>query len=153
MKKSFSQLILPAVLFFLLSTLAAGISQSSVASAAVPGMASPMTTFAIEEGPYKVQDIEHTDDPAIKSGNCANTTNCDLVKKYINPLILLISTLAGIAVTIGIILGGIQYASSGGDPQKAAAGKQHIKVAVVGLIGYLFLYMLLKFLLPNGLIG
>lgn len=85
--------------------------------------------------------------------DCRNENmDCNPVTKYINPLINSLAVLVGIAVTIGIIVGGIQYASSGGDPQKAAAGKQHIKMAVIALVGFFFMYAFLAFLLPEGML-
>lgn len=86
-------------------------------------------------------------DPAVGQ-NCTNN-NCNIFTKYLNPLIRTLAAFVGIAVTIGIVLGGIQYITSGGDPQKAAAGKQHIKMAVVALIGFLLMYAMIGFLFPG----
>jgi Type IV secretion system pilin len=84
---------------------------------------------------------------------CTDQT-CDIVGKYLNPLINALSILAGIAVVVGILIGGIQYASSGGDPQKSATAKKHIRNSIVGLIGFFFLYAFLQFIIPGkGLFG
>jgi hypothetical protein len=91
-------------------------------------------------------------DPAVTSGNCATASHCDLIVKYINPLINLLAALVGVAVTISIIVGGIQYASSGGDPQKVTLAKTRIRGAIIALITFIFLYALLNFLIPGGLI-
>lgn len=71
--------------------------------------------------------------------------------KYANPIIVILSTLTGVAVVIGIIIGGIQYASSAGDPQRAAKGKSTITKALIGLISFLFLYSALQFFSPGGI--
>jgi hypothetical protein len=117
----------------------------------------PMTVSAID--PSKITETcdatnpnvtclpTGTKDPALNG--CANES-CDIVKKYVNPLIVLMGILVGIAATIGIIWGGIEYSSSGGDPQKAASGKRHIVAAIIALIGYFFVYGLLNFLIPSG---
>lgn len=89
-----------------------------------------------------------TQDPAVGQ-NCTNT-NCNIFIRYLNPAINLGAILAGLAVVIGIIIGGIQYATSGGDPQKAATGKGHVKKAVIALIGFFFLYAFLRFLIPGN---
>lgn len=97
-------------------------------------------------------------DPATKSGdldcNGDGTTdaNCNLVTKYVNPLIKLLSGLAGVAVVIGIIVGGIEYASSAGDPQKVSKAKTHIRNSIIALLVFFFLWAGLTFLLPGGLI-
>lgn len=76
---------------------------------------------------------------------------CDLVKKYINPLIRVMSAIVGIGVTISIIWAGIQYASSADDPQKVAAAKRRILVAMLTLIGYFLLFQFLDWIIPGGI--
>jgi hypothetical protein len=83
---------------------------------------------------------------------CKSANDCDIVSRYVNPFIKILSGLVGVAVAIGIIIGGIQLSSSAGDPQKAAKAKDHIWVAIVALFTYLFLYALLKFLLPTDVL-
>ena len=76
--------------------------------------------------------------------------DCNIITKYLNPFIKILSVMVGIAVVIGIIIGGIQYAASAGDPQKAAGAKLRIRNAVIALLAYFFLYAFLKFLIPGG---
>lgn len=82
-------------------------------------------------------------------GSAKNATTC-LFAKYVNPVINLLSALVGIVVVIAIIIGGIQFSTSAGDPQKAAAGKKHIANALFGLLAYLLLYAFLQFIVPGG---
>jgi len=88
-------------------------------------------------------------DPA---ANCSRDGGCDLVKKYLNPAIGLLSALVGVAVVVSIIAGGIQYSASAGDPQKAAKAKDHIFNAVVALVAFIFLFAFLEWLVPGGLL-
>jgi hypothetical protein len=74
------------------------------------------------------------------------------VQGYINPFINFLAALVGVAVVISIVIGGIQYSSSGGDPAKAAAAKNRIRNAIVALVAFFFLYALLNFLIPGGLL-
>lgn len=85
-------------------------------------------------------------------GNCSSVNSCDLIQKYINPFINFLAALVGIAVVISIIIGGIQYGSSGGDPSKVTAAKNRIRNAIIALVTFLFLYALLNFLIPGGLV-
>lgn len=86
---------------------------------------------------------------------CDNTDSCPnekcIINKYLNPLIALLSAMAGLLVVIGIIVGGIQYSTSAGDPQKAAAGRGKIIKSLIGLVSYLFLYAFLQFIVPGGI--
>jgi len=91
-------------------------------------------------------------DPAIGSNDCANLGNCKLIQDYVNPAIAFMSAIVGVAIAIAIIYGGIQYSSSGGDPQKAQAGKQRIQNAIVALIAFMFITALLNFLIPGGVL-
>lgn len=78
------------------------------------------------------------------------TTEPDLVKAYINPLIKLLSVLVGITVVIGVIYGGIEYSTWDGDPKKVANGKRHIRNAAIALVAYVLALALLNFLIPGG---
>lgn len=90
-------------------------------------------------------------DPAITSGNCATAAKCDLMTQYIYPFINLLAAFVGVAVVISMIIGGIQYGSSAGDPQKVSAAKNRIRNAIIALVTFIFLYALLNFLVPGGL--
>ena len=92
-------------------------------------------------------------DPAVNgklTGCASGVSNCNIATKYLNPFIKLLSVLVGIAVVIGIIVGGIQYSASGGDPQKAAKAKAHIRNSIIALLAFFFLYAFLRFLTPGS---
>jgi len=92
--------------------------------------------------------VSNISDPATK---CDQNT-CDIVKKYVNPAVNLLAALVGIIVVIGVIAGGIQYSTSGSDPQKAMKAKARVTNAIVALIAFTFLYGFLQWLLPGGLL-
>lgn len=82
----------------------------------------------------------------------ANISNCDLITNYVNPFVRFLSAFVGLAVTISIAWGGIEYAMSGGDPQKASQAKNRIRNAIIALITFFFLFALLNFLIPGGIL-
>ena len=114
----------------------AGWSQEDCNGAIFQGAAHPQVTAA--------------EDPALTE--CSGT-NCDLIQKYINPLIATLSAAVGVVVTISIVYGGIQYASSAGDPQKSAAAKSRITNSIFVLIAFFLLFAFLSWLLPGGLLN
>jgi hypothetical protein len=128
---------------------------------AAPALGSSVSAQNVLQDSAKCEQVAGTQcicppdstDPECQADTAGSTqcvkNNCPLFTKYLNPFIRSLTVLVGLGVTIGIIVGGIQYASSGGDPQKAASGKQHIKVAVIALVGFMFLYGLLRFLFPG----
>ena len=73
----------------------------------------------------------------------------------INALLLwaigIMSIGVGIAVVIGIVLGGIAYAMSDGDAGKAKEGQEMIGNAIIRLFLFIFLYAGANFLIPGGL--
>jgi hypothetical protein len=89
-------------------------------------------------------------DPALKCGT-TSSKQCDFVAKYVNPAIALLSVAFGLFATISIILGGIAFATSAGDPQKASKAKARITNTVIAVVAYMFLYAFLQFLIPGGL--
>jgi hypothetical protein len=77
--------------------------------------------------------------------------NCDLVATYVDPFIKVLSGLVGLVVIISLIVGGVQYSASEGDPQKAAQAKSRITKTVFAFIVFIFLFALLQFLVPGGI--
>jgi hypothetical protein len=86
-------------------------------------------------------------DPAIKCGS----DKCDFIGKYVNPAIKAFSITFGLVAAISIIMGGIQYSTSEGDPQKSANAKKRILNTIIAVVAYIFLYSFLQFLVPGGL--
>jgi hypothetical protein len=89
-------------------------------------------------------------------GTCAEheedvTNACGLIDKYVNPLINVLSAAVGLIVVIMIIIGGIQYASAGGDSKKVADAKARITNALIALLTFIFLFAVLQWLVPGGL--
>jgi len=79
-----------------------------------------------------------------------NKSSCDLIAKYVNPSINVLSACFGLIAVISLILGGIQFSMSEGDPQKAAAAKSRITNTIIAIVAYSLLYGFLQFLVPGG---
>jgi preprotein translocase subunit SecE len=87
------------------------------------------------------------EDSAVK----CSSGNCDLIDKYVNPAITLFGAVFGTIAVISLIIGGIQYSSSEGDPQKVANAKKRVTNTIISVIAFLFLYSFLQFLVPGGI--
>ena len=57
----------------------------------------------------------------------------------------------GLVLVASIVYAGIQYASSGGNPEETSKAKGRILSAMVGLLFYLLISALAQFLVPGGL--
>jgi hypothetical protein len=88
--------------------------------------------------------------PPAPASPCSDT-GCDLVENYINPLINLLSVIFGLVAVASLIMGGIQYTASEGDPQKISKAKNRLTNTVIAILAYSVLYGFLQFLVPGGL--
>lgn len=79
-----------------------------------------------------------------------NASGCDLIAQYVNPTIDLLSAAFGLIAVISLILGGIQFSMSEGDPQKASQAKNRISNTIIAIVAYSLLYGFLQFLVPGG---
>lgn len=88
-------------------------------------------------------------------GDCkedtVNASNCGIIS-YLLTAINALSALVGIVVVIMIVVGGIQYSASRDSPQMVSAARDRIRNAILGLIAYLFIYALLQYLVPGGIL-
>jgi hypothetical protein len=89
------------------------------------------------------------------AGDCNSANldenNCGIVK-YIVLLINALSAIVGVVVVIMIVIGGIQYSVSRDNPQAVQAAKSKIINAIVALVGYMFMFGLLQYLVPGGIL-
>lgn len=122
--------------------------------------AGPLTLFAFAPaGSSCTLPDGSTDGVVVLNGGAQTPTCCPqhtdgvscLYAKYINPLVALLAAAVGVVVVIAIVYGAIEFVTSGGDPQRAAAGRKRIVNALIGLAAFLLLYAFLQFLLPGGL--
>jgi hypothetical protein len=82
---------------------------------------------------------------------CSGAGKCNsFVNKYINPVVVLLTVVVGIAAVISIIMAGIQYTSSADDPGTVSKAKQRIFNTIIGLVAYIFLLAFFNYLVPGG---
>lgn len=75
------------------------------------------------------------------------------IMAYLQNGVNLLTALAGLAITASVIIGGIQYSTSGGNPQASAAAKKRIGNAFLALLALVFLYTFLQWIVPGGIFG
>lgn len=83
------------------------------------------------------------------SYNDLNSTNCGIVK-FITNITNALSAAVGVVIVISLTWAGIQYSSSGSDPQKVGAAKHRIQNAILALVIFVFMYAFLTWLVPGG---
>lgn len=79
---------------------------------------------------------------------CQAYNNDDLIK-LIRRIVEVMLFLIGAIAVIVIIIGGIRYVTSGGDPQQTKAAKDTILYAIIGIMVALFSYAIVQFVANN----
>ncbi len=91
----------------------------------------------------------------IFSGSCETECKDDgtgsCIYKYVNLFLNFLSTGVGVVILIMMIVGGIQYATSSGDPNAIGAAKGRIMNALIALIAFILMYSVLQWLVPGGI--
>lgn len=95
-----------------------------------------------------------TNEDREKIANCdGTTTDCladNPIMAWVLTLINFLAAGTGLVITIGIIVGGIQYATAGANPQAVSQAKRRITNAIIALIAFVFLYAFMQWLVPGG---
>ncbi len=102
------------------------------------------TTEQLEQSELELQESNN----AIANVK-SNPIYYDLLLTFINFLTAGI----GLVVTTLVVVGGIQYMTAGGNPQKTQAAITRISNALIGLVLYIFMFAILQWLIPGGLFG
>lgn len=76
-------------------------------------------------------------------------SNCGITRLLVS-FINILSGLVGVVVVGVLVVGGIQYSTSAGDPNAAAAAKKRIGNAILALVAFGMMYGFLQWLVPGG---
>lgn len=71
------------------------------------------------------------------------------IKEILKLVVDIMSIGVGVLAVIGISVSGVQYLTAGGSEEKTRKAKRRILEIVIGLIAYVLIYALLRFLLPG----
>lgn len=72
---------------------------------------------------------------------------------YLKEILRLVNTLVGAIIILVIIIAGIQYMISGGDPANVKKAKGRLSNAFIALILYMLMFAILNFLIPGGVLS
>ena len=68
-------------------------------------------------------------------------------------IVRFLSAGVGLVMVGSIVVAGIQYSASAGDPQAAAKAKSRISSTLIALLIFIFSYALLNYLIPGGFLN
>ena len=91
-------------------------------------------------------------DPTPSNPDAASAGDCStIIQNYVDPLILFLGAGVGLVIVIMTVIGGIQYITSGGDPNHVAEAKKRIANALLALIAWIIIWAFLEWIVPGGL--
>lgn len=97
-----------------------------------------------------------TSNPNCQNSNQAGVKEClasnNLVKD-LNDIVNFLSAGVGIVVVGNIIIGGIQYTTSGEGSEGIKKARQRISNSALALVAFLFIYAFLQWIIPGGVFG
>ena len=87
-------------------------------------------------------------------GNCVSNSASSggAIVNYLRGWLLLLSGVVGTVIMVVLVVAGVQYITSAGDPGLVKAAKQRIFNAILALVLYLMMYAILQFLVPGGIL-
>ncbi|MBW4061187.1 hypothetical protein HJC99_01275 [Candidatus Saccharibacteria bacterium] len=85
------------------------------------------------------------------NGQVCPTANQSVLVVYVIQILQLVALSIGGIIVLMIVIAGIQYIISAGDPGAIKSAKNRITNAITALVVYLFMYAALNFLIPGGI--
>lgn len=80
---------------------------------------------------------------------CDNSGKGESVLNILNTIVDIMTVGVGVLGIIGITIVGIQYLTAGGSEEKTRKAKRRMFEIVIGLVAYVLVYALLKWLMPG----
>lgn len=120
----------------------------------------PMTTFALYQCGSQGGKVLTSIDFGCTGNQCRTNANASYCQSYhsatmdlLFAIVRFLSDGVGLVIIASIIIGGIQYTFSRGEPQAIAAATKRIQSSIIALVVFIFAYALLNFIIPNGIFG
>jgi hypothetical protein len=91
--------------------------------------------------------------PIFGTANCVTNdkNNGGAIIAYLKTVLQLLSIAASMVIILMLIVAGIQYITSIGDPGQIKAAKTRVTNAITALVLFLLMYAILSFLVPGGI--
>lgn len=90
-------------------------------------------------------------DSKCEAEECLNQGKAGEIMKLLSLGLNFLAAAVGILAVILLIIAGIQYTTSGGDPNKVADAKKRIYNVILGVFAFIFMYAFLQWLIPGGI--
>ena len=135
----------------LLQPVIAAVDQNSVGGAAgtpIPAGGAPATPDPCPGGGVQLSV------PIVAGQTCVpnNAARGGVITAYIGLIIRFLGKLVGAVVLLMVVIAGIMYITSGGNPERVKAAKKRLINAITALMLFIFAYAILGFVIPGGVL-
>ncbi len=83
---------------------------------------------------------------------CKDTPGNNVIYSYLDAVLRFLAGGVGLVIVLMIIISGIQFITSSGNPQAIQAARGRLTNAVIALILFIFMAAILNFVVPGGLL-
>lgn len=91
--------------------------------------------------------------PVLSGQSCVDGSKPGgVIVAYVTMLVKLLSGLVGAVIVLMLVIAGIQYITSAGDPGAIKNAKGRITNAITALILFIFMFAILNFIIPGGIL-
>ena len=112
----------------------------------VPVFAGSSSVYAAVDS--QGQACQAIGDISSANGNCTESTGIS-VNKAVRLVINLLAVVAGVIAVIMLIVGGLKYITSNGDPAQITSAKRSVIYAIVGIVVVAVSQLIVKFVLSG----
>ena len=111
-------------------------------------MLMPQTAFACGSNEIQLSS------PLLSGKDCIpkDGSNGGPIMIYLVMVIQYFSSAVGLIIVLMIVIGGIQYITSAGDPGAIRAAKNRITNAIIALMAFFLMFAVLNFIIPGGIL-
>ena len=111
-------------------------------------MLMPQTAFACGSNEIQLSS------PLLSGKDCIakDGSNGGPIMIYLVMVIQYFSSAVGLIIVLMIVIGGVQYITSAGDPGAIRAAKNRITNAIIALMAFFLMFAILNFIIPGGIL-
>jgi Type IV secretion system pilin len=122
---------------------------------------SPTTQTCAKDAKGNCSDLLRADScvqvalPIVSGGSsCVNNSAAQggAIIIYLREVLQLMSSAVGIVIVLMLVVAGIQYITSTGNPSLVGAAKKRIMNALTALFLFMFMVLILQFIVPGGIL-
>ena len=83
---------------------------------------------------------------------CVDNSGNGIVVNYLKTILQFLSATVGAAVVLMVVISGIQYIISNGDPSAITSAKNRLINAITALVLFVLAFAILSFVVPGGIL-